>query len=491
MKSLPPIASLRACFTAALTIACLNQSALAQQKPVVTPVTVTATLEAAFSQQIVATDSPTAFAATGLPPGLSVNSYGVISGTPTRAGLFSATMIAINAQGQGEATLDLTVKAPATSGMVDRERELFITKPEILVKDGKEGPDDHWSFRALMGRLAPKGADVNAFAKTWFDTWHLALPEMRDTTRNLLVGAWDDTSRNRFRLIGLVNRMDLGKFNSGDLTQPVALGESRLVYEVLQDNGSPSTFTFIFEFGLLGGANAVKDTTDWALRWHALGRASLKATDKLDAYREELDGVVMDYSLGNGTTVKSRLNQIRTNEIVGGPWQLREFHLSPDGSRIEPASVALTPDKISSGTAALAAYINNNATRIINGDFPLPLDPAVPMGLKSDSDALWNANGVDARALFIFAFNTCGGCHKSAVPGMNFQHLGSTNAANGSPFVTGSVTLPQKLPGATSEVHDEMAERSTILSKLALDPAVTFKALDAANMLTARKGRVH
>src|SRR4029077_5909491 len=55
--------------------------------PVITSAgTASGTVGTAFSYQIVATNSPTSFNATGLPAGLTVNAgTGLISGTPTTA----------------------------------------------------------------------------------------------------------------------------------------------------------------------------------------------------------------------------------------------------------------------------------------------------------------------------------------------------------------------------------------------------------------------
>src|SRR5437899_1176059 len=72
------------------------------------------TVGVAFSYQIVASNCPTSYNATGLPSGLSVNtSTGLISGTPaagTDAGSpYSLTISATNAGGTGSATLTLTI----------------------------------------------------------------------------------------------------------------------------------------------------------------------------------------------------------------------------------------------------------------------------------------------------------------------------------------------------------------------------------------------
>ena len=68
----------------------------------------------AFSYQIVATNSPTSYSATGLPSGLSINtSTGLISGTATGMTIghvYSVPLSATNIAGTGNATLTITVK---------------------------------------------------------------------------------------------------------------------------------------------------------------------------------------------------------------------------------------------------------------------------------------------------------------------------------------------------------------------------------------------
>jgi uncharacterized repeat protein (TIGR03803 family) len=68
------------------------------------------TLGVPFSYQIEATNEPTAFNATGLPAGLSVNlATGLISGTPTAPGTYPVSLEASNCPGAGVATLTLTI----------------------------------------------------------------------------------------------------------------------------------------------------------------------------------------------------------------------------------------------------------------------------------------------------------------------------------------------------------------------------------------------
>jgi uncharacterized protein YhjY with autotransporter beta-barrel domain len=68
------------------------------------------TVDVPLNYQITASSVSTSFSATGLPPGLSINTAtGLISGTPTAFGTFTTTVNAINATGTGSATVTFTI----------------------------------------------------------------------------------------------------------------------------------------------------------------------------------------------------------------------------------------------------------------------------------------------------------------------------------------------------------------------------------------------
>lgn len=68
-------------------------------------------LGSSFTYQILASNSPTSFAAMSLPPGLGLNpTTGVISGTPTSLGNTVSTISAINTTGTGSASLIIDIQ---------------------------------------------------------------------------------------------------------------------------------------------------------------------------------------------------------------------------------------------------------------------------------------------------------------------------------------------------------------------------------------------
>ncbi len=74
------------------------------------------TYGSAYNQTVTTATAATSFSATGLPPGLSINNSGVISGTPTVAGTSNVTINAGNAVGcTASTTISLTINPASTS----------------------------------------------------------------------------------------------------------------------------------------------------------------------------------------------------------------------------------------------------------------------------------------------------------------------------------------------------------------------------------------
>jgi DNA/RNA endonuclease G (NUC1) len=96
--------------TATLTI---NVQANPNAPVITSNLIATGQIETPFSYQIVASNSPASYTASGLPAGLSINtSTGLISGTPAVGGTINATITAVNSFGSDSQTLQISIRVP-------------------------------------------------------------------------------------------------------------------------------------------------------------------------------------------------------------------------------------------------------------------------------------------------------------------------------------------------------------------------------------------
>ena len=135
--------------------------------------------------------------------------------------------------------------------------------------------------------------------------------------------------------------------------------------------GRPMTVAFEFLLPTVDPrTGAPMSRADWAARFHALNSVPFGP-----GYNLALQAIT-DLFTRRGTSPArvggSSLGQVRTNEILmGGAWQLREFHLtgSPDGPGLRLAPTAQTPvgSAVTDGTAEEQTLLRYSE-RIAHGD---------------------------------------------------------------------------------------------------------------------------
>lgn len=108
--------------------------AVTSSVPVITSPQTDAAMEGEFYvYQIEATDAPTGYGATGLPPGLRCDPLtGLISGTPVYGGDFLVTLIASNQWGAGTAPLALSLEYALLGGLSIADVSYTYSKPYLL-----------------------------------------------------------------------------------------------------------------------------------------------------------------------------------------------------------------------------------------------------------------------------------------------------------------------------------------------------------------------
>ncbi|MEM7034379.1 MAG: Calx-beta domain-containing protein, partial [Chloroflexota bacterium] len=390
-----------------------------------------------------------------------------------------------------EVTDDPTARPGAP---IDIDKELMIRNLSVIADETRTrdicGPgnnpvgnaDGAWAFKSLIMNIAGTNNEATAatFVENWINTWdstqtiengQISLP--RSAVKQQILDNWQrengrlDLDFAPFRLLSIVNRLDLR-----DNPTPTSggAGELRFVWGVLHPSTcNDRSFTVIFEYGI--PAANTNDIKQWAEEIHALGALTGEAYNSaLQTYTNKITGLNAVPEKPNG----SAINQIRSNEFLSSPWELREFVLSENGS-LMLTTVKQTPPNSFNGSTELGNFINANQSTLlrVNGITGAP-DPrhVVPdslLGSESEvpSSFVWNApNILNSEARHQFAVTTCNGCHRVET-NTSFTHVsprGFNSEAAISGFLTG-VILSDPVSG-TPRTFNDLGRRTVDLNHI-------------------------
>jgi len=327
---------------------------------------------------------------------------------------------------------------------VDPEKELLIrdlsmVEDPVRTQDPCEEPSatpGAWTFAAQMTRVARQAGsdDPSAFVLQWLRSWEEDqqlngfLVPSRPRMEGALIAPWLqasggdhlDLARAPFRLLAIVNRMDLRATEDG---VPIDAGEARFLYSAMDVNCRASGFSVAFEYKLAAGS--AEKVVAWARRWHQLGDLEFgpEFNQALQGITDDLDG---------------RLADIRTNEILVTfvDWEMRAFTVG-DGT-LQLTSLYQTPDSSFQGSPDLAGYINEHQDEILSGTDQVPQQM---LGGYSTLNYFWNAPGIadPYETRHKFALASCNGCH-FAETATQFVHVlprGQHQPAALSDYLTG------------------------------------------------------
>jgi hypothetical protein len=314
--------------------------------------------------------------------------------------------------------------------------------------------------------------------------------------QRLVLDAWPrtadgalDLARAPLRLQAIVNRFDLRDLAAGDA------GEGRFVFAFNNPRspGLPLQATVIFEYKL--PAATEQEVLGWAQSFHSLGLIPFG-----DSYNDALQAITERFVARGarpGHPNGNAINAVRTNELdLGGNglWQLREFHLSAASGLLEPAAMALTPDRSLNRSDTLASYIAANRDAIIAERHTVPeVFAGAPFqaGASINDAGTWFVEGVDPEARHHFALNTCNGCHSAAETRTSFLQIvprRNGGEATLSGFLTG-ITVPDLVTRQPRTFNDLQRRNADLTAIVCGDPALRA----SAGRTTLRKGieRVH
>jgi hypothetical protein len=318
----------------------------------------------------------------------------------------------------------------STPCTIRSRRELEIRDVSVVDDRVRTGPGGAWTFGKLMEEMAPTPADAPAMVESMLSSFvsqqtvnGFTLPARSGAQRVLdsMRGADGklDLSRQAFRLLAIVNRIDLH-----DVTASTA-GEGRFVFG-FAPFGQTLQATLILEYNIPAGSQS--EILDLANAWHALRALEFPSEE----YNAALQRVTERFTARNaapGRPNGSALGQIRTNDFFAlSPfaWEFREFHLDATSGMLVPATVALTPDRSFNFSDQLGRFVRANEPAILAEKHFVPLSfEGVPFqgGNVDASDFFtWQVPGVSPETRHRFARNTCNGCHTfSETGGSEFQ----------------------------------------------------------------------
>jgi hypothetical protein len=376
------------------------------------------------------------------------------------------------------------------------DKALFIKDPAVVLNPartwdpctGAGTPGGKWTFAHLMRQLATgagPGITPESFVKDWLTRWLNDYTVNGDTVEKRLqmfdqvIKPWATASGEvailttnssgqnvvaltgplkldiaPFRLLAIVNRVDLASNTGGGYGGSSKAGELRFVFGVVQPNpwgtgGTQATcglkpFTVIFEYGV--PANGCRDVINWAKKWTQLANQPGFTSAYLTQLESMTESVVRN-GAAPGKGNDNALNQIRTNEIalglpVGMRWELREFTLTdenpaagtdtPSDGLLRPHTVALTPDDATHDPdtdqdvdtfvrttvkAAVTPPTIPDCTATFSAPFSIGGRPFLGGNALVDPPTHWEAVNLDTSdpvevcARKEFSINTCNGCH--------------------------------------------------------------------------------
>jgi hypothetical protein len=355
---------------------------------------------------------------------------------------------------------------------IDRGRELLVTDRAVLsgARSDNANALAPWSFRHAMESLAAASAvDAPSFVSGWLATWQasstaaaegrlplgarpdvqkdLVCPWLRltpengcDETCSQCASSKLDLSRAPFRLLAIVNRLDLAETTNG--CKPEA-SEARLLFVAMRPGTTtPLSFNAIFEYAVDGTAAGAADS------WHSLA-----------ALHGDADYAAALESLTRTFTDSARLGQLRTSEnLAGTSWELRQFaHLR---GALVPTALTNTVTDALDGTTQLATHLSTHEAEIFAGDNAVPANVATAFSTMPKADFRWSSTTANPSTLHLFGLSTCNGCHageRGDTSVLPFSHVGVD--ANGATIVSRFLSNP------SSPDSDELAFRARSLTR--------------------------
>ncbi|HSC67405.1 MAG TPA: hypothetical protein VLC79_06935 [Cellvibrio sp.] len=416
-------------------------------------------------------------------------------------------------------------------------------------------PNAAWSFKTLLSNLndeTTSGMTDQQFANDWLRNWInnssvngfsiLARPNLKDFFQG-----WDGVNaatlnmdRLPFRLLAIVNRIDLAAIPAYGVSTANKPGEIRFVFGLItrdstgfcRNNGIPGSadqMTAIFEYrDATTGCSGLKDLAN---KWVTLDTTAIQFGRNSANYLNALKAITDTVTAPNA----KKLNQLRTNDFAfdgigrfNGSWQLREFVIDPTTKKLAPTTIKQTPDPVSFRSPGpgspneilMKDYLQANSSSILCETHSVPPLFNAQNFLGASADYLPNTTwliqpdvvpasfptcytssvvaGSDAGLLLEdkirseirhkFALNTCDDCH-AAETDTFFVHINPSNRAL-SRFMTG-VRVTDGITPIQRDFNDLARRNQSLVGTAATSCTIDPRILNSFQARQARFGFIH
>ena len=373
---------------------------------------------------------------------------------------------------------------------VSPRAQIYINASQVLNDNrAKNSLVGKWSFAYAMREilelpapsnnptlLAAEQAKIEEFVSVFIKTAKVNSfsPEVRGSTRSQILNVWGTTTgsdgnnyrtfdKAPFKLVAIANRLDIVKKGQTSVTA----GEGRFIYGFT----GAGQMTVILEYNLPIGTASNKGMTSataWASRWQALKTFLVDTNTTIPGvqpnpstntqpnfanvagYLTALEGLTELWANRTAqkftTGTQAAISQIRTNEFLSSPWQLREVvrtRNTAGASVLTLTTVKNNPDQTLNNNATLKTWLTANvlcrvatdkntcAFNTANGQIPATIPVGTKtqsvLGVQSNAPFSWFSGQADTKLRF-FALQSCNGCHTNET-GTGFTHVSTTNGA--------------------------------------------------------------
>lgn len=404
--------------------------------------------------------------------------------------------------------------------------ELYINAPQVLADQralnvDASGKAGKWSFAYALREilelapnpgtdaalLALEQAAVDSFIARFGNTIvNTKSSGDRSSTRSVLTSSWGRKIASNgtqfrwlggapFKLVAIVNRMDLVKKKSDGSVDATTAGEGRLVYGF--SGGSPMTVIFEYNLPRADLSPIPFFQANWTNEWHKLKNflvdtnatiagvqpnSSLTTQPSIEntaGYLSQLEFLTERFvartaqkrsTSATETLTQAAISQIRTNEFIMGPWQLREIIRarntsgSPVLTNTTTKNVFFPTQNLAGTTPSTEVSIRNNSdlgnwadanvtcsnlTNIATCRFS-SRNEMIPSSvniagvtfrvgpISNEDGAAWFPGSTVIKRRFM-ALQSCDGCHQSET-GVFFTHT-SPSTGNPSTFLTNATNV--------------------------------------------------